>query len=130
MALPAPDDVADIPITIIQGSDFLLSLQLTDDLGAPVDDMTGYTAEAKIRADFNPASAVIQVLTASLVSGPNASWAITLTKAQTTALTRPAGAPVTQRENEIGYYDFEITGSGKTYRYVEGKAILSSEVTF
>ena len=128
-SVPAIDAPLDQDLTICQGSDFKIDLTFQTDSGAAIGDLTGCTVAAKIRADFNPSSALIVAMTASVIDGPNATIRLALTAAQTAALSRPAGVSDSVRLTGLGFYDAEINDGTYTYRYAQGSVTLSAEVT-
>lgn len=130
MALVQLDEVAEYDLVINQGSDFDLDFTLQNDDGTPLCDLTGATGACKARTDFSAASPVIISPTVAVTNGPACTFRVSLTAVQTAGLSRPAGAAVGERTNQLGYYDVEFSLSGKTYRYIQGKFSLSSEETY
>lgn len=104
--------------TIQQGA--TLSVSVT--VGAAYD---GWTGRSKIRRSFD--GGTLAEPTISTVSG--GSLTISLTAAQTAALTRPVQARCDERIAFYGLHDVEITDGTSVVRAAEGKVFHSSEVT-
>lgn len=118
---------ADLDITIYQGSSFYLPFQLLDDDGDPVS-LNGATIRAKVRNDVDDAASIID-FTGTVVSGDDGEGELTLTAAQTAAISLPASAA---KERPLTQYlwDFEVLFSdGYVQRIAEGNCYLSPEVT-
>lgn len=111
-----------LDITIEQGATFVMNLTWTSPAGTPVN-LTGYTA--KMQARWKPSDA------SALVTFSTADNTITLGGAAgTIAISGPAAmAGVTKKR--YGVYDLELTqtSTGKVTRLLEGRALISPEVT-
>ncbi len=130
MALQPVLRAANYTMTIQQGSNLYLLLTLVDstETAYNISDVT--SVDAKIRDNFGATSSVIQTLTAAVTDAANGKVLVSLTAAQTAALDVPAGTDDDVRSARIGYWDIEFTNSaGDIYRYLEGEAFLSREVT-
>jgi hypothetical protein len=111
-----------LDITIEQGATFVMNLTWTNPAGSPVD-LTGYTAKMQARWKYSDATALVTFTTADntitlggalgtiAVSGP----------ATITGVTKP----------RYGVYDLELTetSTGKVTRLLQGRALISPEVT-
>jgi hypothetical protein len=116
------------PLLIQQGSDLKSGVQFNYQDEAV--DLTGCTFAGKIRDKFGASSTVLQTLsfnTSALASGY---IEITLTAAQTAAMTVPVGTNDDQREAVIGVYDVELTQGGVVTRVLYGQVTLSREATY
>lgn len=129
MALDAIDSPFEHDIEIEQGSDFALPITLTYDDDTPLP-LTGLTIASKLRDFFGTGSTVLVTFTCNILNAAAGQFEIRLTKVQTAALTRPAGAAATERITSLGVYDIELSDGTYTYRYIQGKATLSAEATY
>ena len=104
---------------IKQGATFVLNVSLTSSGStASAFNLTGYSVRAKLRKQFDSTSAVS--FTAAVISAVGGTFRLTLSSTQTVSL--DAGTYV---------YDAEIYTTGTTvYRVVEGKALVTPEVTY
>jgi hypothetical protein len=103
-------------IVIDQGATFPLPIQIFESTGVCLD-LTDYTAEGKIRHNFADAA-------------PSASFTIQITDPLKGKLIAQLGRNVTAGlVAERYWYDIEITSGSITTRIVEGRAIVSPEVT-
>ena len=116
MALPVSTKAQSYDLNIAQGSSFTLPFVLKDKTTGVIFDLTGCTAIAKIRALFPDVSPII-ALTAVVIPGPSSSIVLSLTPAQTTGLTIPAGTPVDTRVATIGQWNLDLTDGTNTYRF-------------
>lgn len=108
-------------ITITEGADFTLSLQLTSSAGVPLD-LTGCQVDAQIREDFDQSSAVLRQLNVHLIAPETGELYLTLSAAQTLDL-YPAAHP--QRPRSMGgYYDIRITDAAGKIGYVLGGRVI------
>jgi len=128
MSLPVTSQASVYNLTIGQGSTFTRVFQVKDSLGNVLD-LTGVTASAKIR-DLFTGGALVQVLTCAVVPGVNSTVTVSLTSAQTSALSVPAGTPADVRASSIGAWDLLLTDGVSTYRFAEGTVTLSRVDTF
>ena len=108
-------------ITLEQGADFYLSMQLTDENDAVID-LTGYTARLQIRQySFSPTPAI----TATTENGK-----ITIVPISGTIVVRISNTETTTLNFRRGLYDLEIVDSlGEVTRLLQGTVINSVEVT-
>jgi hypothetical protein len=112
-------------ITICQGSDFQLDVQVNRSNGDPWDMSTpGTTVAAKMRVTFNAVPDT--AFTTAIITAATGNVRISLTAAQTAALVGPGG---TDRANRYGVYDIEFTEGGIVTRVLEGRVSLSQEAT-
>lgn len=85
-------------------------------------DVTGYTADMQVRTDVDSATVVVELSTANgriVTGGTNGTFTLTLTAAQTAALT--AGSYV---------YDLEVTSTtGVVSKILRGSFTVDPEVT-
>jgi hypothetical protein len=126
MALPVTSKATAYDLAIVQGSTLTRVFQVV--IGGVIQDLTGVTAASKVRDVFT--GSVIQLLTCSVVTGANSTVTVSLTMAQTAALTVPAGTPADVRVSSIGVWDLELTDGVSTYRFAEGIVTLSREATY
>lgn len=113
-------------ITIKQGSDYLLTVQVDRSPGVPWDlDTPGTTIAASIRVAFD-SPAAIGTFTATITDGPAGIFTLALANAATAALVGPGG---TTRADRFGVYDVEFTESALKSRPLEGRVSLSQEAT-
>jgi hypothetical protein len=119
---------AQYEISIDQGANFLITLTIKDEVGAPMD-LTGFTFRGKIKKSFSDAASVVdfsfnllnQVTDTGKVE-------VSLTAIQTASI--PAPAQGTSRTLAKFVYDIEsVDGSGFVRRWLEGDALVSPEVT-
>lgn len=105
-------------ILIQQGSDYIQKITVKESVSQLPVDITGCTIRGQVRVnveDTTPAASFVTALT----DPANGEFQISLTNAVTTAL-----------DFETGYYDVEIVyPSGVVDRLLQGKAVLSKEVT-
>jgi len=112
-------------ITILQGSDFELAIQLVDDTGAIID-LTGCTGTGQIRQTVG---SVTILATFSFALEDNNKAIYSLTNVITAGLPVPAQTTAEKVLGEYAY-DVEITWpSLKKDRIAEGIAYVSPEVT-
>ena len=103
-------------IFIDQGTDFSITVDVTDNAGAVLD-MTGYTAEAQMRKTYE--SSTIGATFTTAITAADGKVTLSLTDTETSAIS--AGRYV---------YDLNITSSGGiTTRVVEGQAVVTPGVT-
>jgi hypothetical protein len=111
-----------LDITIEQGATFVMNLTWNNPAGNPVD-LTGYTAKMQARWKFSDTSALVTFNTADNT--------ITLGGAAgTIAVSGPAAITGVSRPR-YGVYDLELTetATGKVTRLLQGRALISPEVT-
>lgn len=105
-------------ITIEQGSDFVLQMQVKDSVTKAVVDLSGCTARGMIREKFTDLTplATFTFTAGDLTQGQ---FSMSLTHVTTTTLTFAKGV-----------YDIELVyPSGLVDRILQGNAVLSLEVT-
>lgn len=114
---------------IEQGTDFLFSAQIKDQVGNPID-LTGSSFAGKIRK-YAASPTVVAAFTIAIGADPSNSWIdISLTKTQTSAIPAP-----TTSDNPVGtteyFYDIEWTdGTAQTKRLLQGSVLVGPEVTY
>jgi len=111
-----------LDITIEQGATFVMNLTWTNPAGSPVN-LAGYTAKMQARWKYSDATALV---TFSTQDGT-----ITLGGAAgTIAVSGPATITGVTRLR-YGVYDLELTetSTGKVTRLLQGRALISPEVT-
>lgn len=119
--------VQNYTLAINQGAALSISVSATQG-GIPFD-LTAYTIAGKIRRKFSD-SAALQVLTVTVTDAANGAFTISLTTAETAALTLASTDPNPDaRDHSIGVYDIEITTGGVTTRIMQGTVSLSLEAT-
>ena len=105
-------------ILIQQGSDYIQKITVKESVSQLAVDITGCTIRGQVRVnieDTTPAASFVAVLT----DPTNGEFQISLSNTVTAAL-----------DFETGYYDVEIVyPSGVVDRLLQGKAVLSKEVT-
>lgn len=107
-------------ITIEQGATFQMNLTWKDSTGAAVN-ITGYTARMQVRENYEAES--------TLVSLTSTGGDIVLGGALgTIAITIAASATQTLQLDEA-VYDLELVNGATVTRLIQGKAIISREVT-
>lgn len=126
MALPVTSKATSYDLAVVQGSTLTRVFQVI--IGGAIQDLTGVTAAAKVRDVFT--GAVLQLLTCTVVTGVNSTVTVSLTQAQTAALTVAVGTPADVRVSSIGVWDLELTDGVSTYRFAEGIVTLSREATY
>jgi hypothetical protein len=104
-------------ITIDVGAQWDWVITYVDEAGAPIN-LTGYTAKLQVRESYDSPNTLISITSSpDIVLGAGAGT-ITISTAVPSTITAL-----------YGRYALEITGSGKTYRIIEGKVTFSPEVT-
>jgi hypothetical protein len=123
-----------LDISIEQGTTFELKMTLKDELGARID-LTGHTFQGQVRKTYSD-STVQANFSFTLADQTNPATKgdvlASLTPAQTTALAvNPAEEGSVDRPDTPMIYDIEsqILPSGHRYRWLQGKANISPEVT-
>ncbi|MFN4894210.1 MAG: hypothetical protein ACK5HO_00315 [Pseudomonadota bacterium] len=106
-------------IIIEQGATFTLNATWKDSTGAPVN-LTGYSARMQVRPSYES-----EEVLASLVSPTN----ITLGGALGTIVATIAATDTQKLTMQEGVYDLELEIGGVVTRLLQGKAIISWEVT-
>lgn len=118
-----------LDLTVEQGANFLLSAQIKDAAGVPID-LTGCTFSGKIRA-YAGAPTSVATFTIALNPDPSNSWIdVSLTPTETSAIPAP-----TTISNPVGtteyFYDIEWTDlTPLTRRLLQGSVLVSPEVTY
>lgn len=108
-------------LKIEQGATLSLTFTYQNEAGTPIN-LTNMTARAKIREDFG--SAVVLELT-------TANGRITLGGALgTIALNVPATTTATLSAPFEGVWDLELVNGATVTRLLQGKAVVSPEVTY
>jgi len=106
-------------ITIEQGATFQLNLTWKDSNGSPIN-LTGYSARMQVRESYESEDVIV-----SLVSPTN----ITLGGALGTILITIANSVTSSLSFVEGVYDLELIVGSTVTRLLQGKAIISREVT-
>ena len=105
-------------ILIQQGSDYIQKITVKESVSQLAVDITGCTVRGQVRVnveDTTPAASFV----AAVTDGAAGEFQISLSNTVTAAL-----------DFETGYYDVEIVyPSGVVDRLLQGKAVLSKEVT-
>lgn len=115
-------------MTIEQGSSFSMQLTINDSLDAPID-LTGHVFRGQIRKTIS--DTVIQAsFTFTLLDQitDTGKVSVTLTDAETAAIAVPAQRTVLRTTVAMSY-DIESEIAGVVYRWLEGTANISPEVT-
>lgn len=115
-------------MAIEQGSSFNMQLTINDSLGAPID-LTGHVFRGQIRKTIS--DTVIQAsFTFTLLNQitDTGKVSVTLTDAETAAIVVPAQRTVLRTAVAMSY-DIESEITGVVYRWLEGTANISPEVT-
>lgn len=115
-------------MTIEQGSTFNMQLTINDSLGAPID-LTGHVFRGQIRKTISDTAIQASFTFALLnqITDPG-KVSITLTPADTSAIAVPAQRTVLRSPVAMSY-DIESALGGVVYRWLEGTANISPEVT-
>lgn len=104
-----------------QGATFKRKLTLKDDSGDLID-LSGYTARMQVRATFEATAVLVQLTTENgriEISGPEGEILLLLSPSETAAIA--SGSYV---------YDLEVvSGSGDVQRLIEGRFVVSRNVT-
>jgi hypothetical protein len=115
-------------MAIEQGSTFSVQLTINDSSGAPIN-LTGHVFRGQIRKTISDstiqASFTFTILDQVTDTGK---VVVSLTAAQTTAISFPSQKTVERTDVEMSY-DIESEISGTVYRWLEGIASISPEVT-
>lgn len=105
-------------ILIQQGSDYIQKIIVKESVSQLPVDITGCTIRGQVRVNIEDASPVATFVTA-VTNGPAGEFQISLSNAVTAAL-----------DFDTGFYDVELVyPSGVVDRLLQGKAVLSKEVT-
>jgi hypothetical protein len=119
--------VQNYTLALVQGSTYSASGSVSQ--GGVAYNLTGYTIAGKIRRKFSD-SAALQALTVTITDFPGGLFTVSLTAAETAALTLAATASnVDERLQSIGVYDIEITSGVTVIRIAQGTVTLSQEAT-
>jgi hypothetical protein len=119
--------VQNYTLALIQGSTYSASGSVSQ--GGVAYNLTGYTIAGKIRRKFSD-SAALQVLTVAITDAAGGLFSVSLTAAETAALTLASTASnVDERLQSIGVYDIEITSGATVIRIAQGAVTLSLEAT-
>jgi hypothetical protein len=115
-------------MAIEQGSSFSLQLTIEDSLNVPID-LTGHVFRGQIRRTISDpviqASFTFNILNQITDTGK---VVVTLDPADTMAISLPAQRTVTRADVPMSY-DIESEIAGTVYRWLEGTANISPEVT-
>lgn len=107
-----------LDLTIQQGATFSLQLTFADGNGDPID-LTGYAGAAEVRTSYDAATPVA-TLSVAVTDPTNGVMTLSLTAAQTAALTAPSG----------GVWDLLLTTpTGDKFRVLEGNVRITAAVT-
>jgi selenophosphate synthetase-related protein len=107
-------------ITIEQGATFTMSLTWKDSTGSPVN-LTGYTARMQVRENYEAES--------TLVSLTSSGGDITLGGALGTIAVTIAASATQLLQLDEAVYDLELVNGATVTRLIQGRAIISREVT-
>ena len=107
-------------ITIEQGATFTMSLTWKDSTGSPVN-LTGYTARMQVRTNYEAES--------TLVSLTSSGGDITLGGALGTIAVTIAATATQSLQLDEAVYDLELVNGATVTRLIQGRAIISREVT-
>lgn len=114
-------------LALVQGQ--TLSMSATLKQGGVAFDLTSYTIAGKIRRKFSDSASLVD-LTVTITDAAAGEISISLTAAQTAALTpNPSSPSPDTRDQTIGVYDIEITLAGVITRIMQGTVTLSLEAT-
>lgn len=109
-------------LTIEQGATFSFAAEWQDNAGTPYD-LTGYTARLHVRTEPYAVAALLECTTANgriLLGTTDGAIDVRLTATETAALSW----------GQAAYYDLElVSAAGVVTRLIEGRAMLSPEVT-
>lgn len=120
-----------LDILIEQGATFELDMTLTDENGDRID-LTGHTFRGQVRASFSDSAIVA---TMSFTPGDQTQPATkgtvkaTISAANTTTIPVPANTDSPERPITKMIYDIESEVAGTVYRWLQGAAMISPEVT-
>lgn len=107
-------------ITIEQGATFQMSLTWKDSTGAPVN-ITGYTARMQVRGNYESEDTLVSLTSSGggiVLGGALGTIAITISASVTQLL-----------QLEEAVYDLELVSASTVTRLLQGKAVVSREVT-
>jgi hypothetical protein len=108
-------------LTIVQGATLEEAITWQDAQGNPID-LTGYTARAQARQNYEDATPFMNLTTENggiILGGANGQIKLSLNASATAAITA-----------ETGMWDLElVTASGAVYRLLQGSVTISKEVT-
>lgn len=114
-----------LDMTIEQGADF--SRRVVYKVGGNPVDLTGYTARGQVRTKPSAATALADFTI--IFENPRSTGAFLLEISSTTSSGFIVGDDVTRAENRL-YYDIElVTPAAKVIRILQGRLIVSPEVT-
>ena len=120
MTLVAVDSPGIYNIDLIQGASFVRSLTWTDQNNTLID-LTGYTAKLDIRQNISDTSPIISLSTSNS--------RITLGGALGTILLNLNATETGSLNFSTALYDLELYSGSNTIRLLQGKVILSKQVT-
>lgn len=117
-----------LDILIEQGASFELQMTLKDETGTPID-LTGHVFKGQVRKTYSDSTVLAEMsfVLADQGTDPGKVTA-SLTDTQTSALPVDA-ADGPDRPNFKYIYDIESGLAGKRYRWIQGAANISPEVT-
>jgi selenophosphate synthetase-related protein len=107
-------------ITIEQGATFTMSLTWKDSTGSPVN-LTGYTARMQVRENYESDSTLVSLTSSGgdiVLGGALGTIAVTIAATATQLL-----------QLDEAVYDLELVNGATVTRLLQGKAIISREVT-
>lgn len=107
-------------ITIEQGATFQMNLTWKDSTGAAVN-ITGYTARMQVRENYEAEDTLVSLTSTGgdiVLGGALGTIAITIAASATQTL-----------QLEEAVYDLELVNGATVTRLIQGKAIISREVT-
>ena len=107
-------------ITIEQGATFQMNLTWKDSTGSPVN-ITGYSARMQVRENYESESTLVSLTSSGgdiVLGGALGTIAITITASATQSL-----------QLEEAVYDLELVSGATVTRLIQGRAIISREVT-
>lgn len=107
-------------ITIEQGATFQMNLTWKDSTGTPVN-LTGYTARMQVRENYEAESTLVSLTSTGgdiVLGGVLGTIAITIAASATQSL-----------QLDEAVYDLELVNGTTVTRLLQGKAVISREVT-
>ncbi len=107
--------------SVDQGTDFTLRFTLKDENDLPIN-LTGYTFAAQARSKFLDTSPAFSFVF-------DVKDQVTMPGQLDMSVPRAATSSLVIRNDTPYFYDFEVTVSSKTYRYLEGVVTVRPEAT-
>jgi len=106
-------------ITIEQGATFAMSLTWKDSTGNPVN-LTGYTARMQVRTNYEAEDTLVSLVSPTdiILGGALGTIAVTIAASVTQSL-----------QLDEAVYDLELVNGATVTRLIQGRAIISRQVT-